>query len=217
MQTTRYQRHRGAVFSGRPDTTSAGSRRGAADRRPGFTLFEIVIVLAVIVVAIGITYPAISAIQSEYQMRQSGMLVQAKLAAARVHAIETGYDYQFCFEPGGHRFLVVPYDLGALTAEQSSGGKVSYKAGGKLVTDKAHFVAPTAAGGHQVAPELMNGLRNAADYTGVSWALPIIFHPDGSASAAEIQIEDNKSRRLTVSVRPLTGAVTVSKVQSGAK
>ncbi len=195
----------------------AVARRGAHVSRPGFTLFEIVMVLGVMVMAIGIAWPAIAVIQGEYQLRQGGQLVQAKLAWARVHAVETGYVYQFCFEPDGQRFLVLPFDQQALFAQPSPGTRAPQKSGGKLPSAKAHFDAASSPASHAIPAEWLTGMTDAGEYSGATWAAPILFHPDGSASAATIQIIDKKSRTVTISVRPLTGAVTVSKIHAGPK
>jgi Tfp pilus assembly protein FimT len=185
------------------------------EARAGFTLFEIVMVLGVMVLAIGIAWPAIAAIQGEYQLRQGGQLVQAKLASARLHAVETGYVYQFCFEPGGQKFIVLPFDQQALHIQASPGTRAPHKAGGKLASAKAHFEAAASPSSHAIPAEWLSGMTNAGEFSGATWSAPILFNPDGSASGATIQIVDKKSRTVTISVRPLTGAVTVSKIHSG--
>jgi hypothetical protein len=43
-----------------------------------------------------------------------------------------------------------------------------------------------------------------------------VFYPDGTAANVVLTIRDKKSQSVTVSVRPLTGAVTVSKIVRGA-
>jgi len=207
-----------------PTIGPAACRRGvarfaiaASGRAPrsGFTLFEILMVLGVMVAVIGIAWPSIAVMQAEYQLRQGGQLVQAKLTSARLHAVETGFDYQFCFEPGGQRFLVLPFDQQALLSQPAPGTRAPHKAGGKLPSAKVHFDAAASPGSHAVPPEWLTGMADSAEYSGTTWSAPIVFHPDGSASAATIHIVDKKSRQVTVSVRPLTGAVTVSKIQSG--
>ncbi|MGE5192520.1 MAG: Tfp pilus assembly protein FimT/FimU [Deltaproteobacteria bacterium] len=69
--------------------------------RGGFTLFELLIILAVLVTVVAVSWPALEQFHLQYQLRQGGALVQARMAGARVHAVDTGVDYQFRFEPGG--------------------------------------------------------------------------------------------------------------------
>src|SRR5204862_8120765 len=88
--------------------------------RRAFTIFEIWLVLAVMVMIVGLLWPAIENLNTEYSLRQAGQLVQARMAGARVPAIDLGAPYQFRYEPGGRRFLVIPYDQ-QLLASQAAG------------------------------------------------------------------------------------------------
>lgn len=100
----------------------------------------------------------------EYRLRQAGQLVQARLAGARVHAIDTGFEYQFLFEPGGQRFLVLPHDPHALSALSNAAADGAGNAGatrpppriaGRLPSPQAHFDAAATGGlpGPPVPPE----------------------------------------------------------------
>jgi hypothetical protein len=63
---------------------------------------------------------------------------------------------------------------------------------------------------------LLTGLASADEFASVNWSAPVVFHPDGTAGMARIVIRDKKSRIVTVSVRALTGGVSVSKIENGA-
>ncbi|MBI3864867.1 MAG: GspH/FimT family pseudopilin [Planctomycetia bacterium] len=189
-------------------------RPTTAGARGAFTLLEILLVMGVMVVAIGLAWPAIAVIQGEYRLRQGGQLVQAKLAWARLHAVETGHVYQFCFEPGGRKFIILPRDQEANTAQAGPGTRAPQKVGGSLPAENVHFDG-TGVTTQTLPPEWLAGMTGEGNFTTVSWSAPILFYPDGSASSATLQIVDKKSRTVTVSVRPLTGAVSVSKIQSG--
>jgi hypothetical protein len=195
--------------------------------RGGFTIFELLIILALLVTVVAVSWPALQQFSLQYQLRQAGALVQARMTGARVHAIDTGVDYQFRFEPGGQRFIVLPFDTQALaessasaSSSSSSGNSASRhfpKLGGRLPSPKARF-DPASTGAHspqQVPGEWLAGMRDADQYSGVTWSAPILFHADGAASAAHVVIRDNKSRSVTVSIRALTGGVSVSPIVNG--
>jgi prepilin-type N-terminal cleavage/methylation domain-containing protein len=183
--------------------------------RRGFTIFEMLLVLAVIVMILGLAWPMLERFHSEYRLRQGGQLVQSKLAAARVHAIDTGYPYEFRYEPGGQRFLVLPHDRQALFAQQNPGTHGPARIAGKLPAPQAEFDSTVAGAGQTIPAEWLTGIAAADGYAGASWSSPILFYPDGTAAQASLTIRDKKSQHITVSVRPLTGAVSVSKIERG--
>ncbi|MGE5192521.1 MAG: hypothetical protein ACM3U2_08455 [Deltaproteobacteria bacterium] len=91
------------------------------------------------------------------------------------------------------------------------------KIAGRLPSPNAHF-DPASTGGSPPQPipgEWLSGIRDADQLNGVNWSAPILFHADGTAAAAQVIILDRKSRTVTVSVRALTGGVSVSPIVSG--
>jgi len=207
----------------KPD--SAVSRKRAV--RGGFTIFELLIILALLVTIVAVSWPALQQFYLQYQLRQAGALVQARMAGARVHAIDTEVDYQFRFEPGGQRFIVLPFDTQALAESSASASSNSStashtarhfpKLGGRLPSPRARFdPASSGANSPQSVPgEWLAGMRDADQYNGITWSAPILFHADGAASAGHIIIRDNKARTVTVSVRALTGGVSVTPIVNG--
>ena len=151
-----------------------------------------------------------------------------RLAAARVHAIDWGVDYQFRYEPGGQRFLVLPDDPQALAgvsngAQANAAPQASVtarrptKIAGTLPSKQAYFdAASTGGSGQPIPPEWLSGIAGAEEFTGVNWSAPILFHPDGTAAQAYVIIRDKDARRVVLSVRSLTGGVTISKIENGA-
>ncbi len=200
-----------------------GRKRGA------FTLLEVLIVLALLVTAVSVCWPQLARLHAEYSVRQGGKLVQARMAGARVHAVDTGVDYQFRFEPGGQRFLVLPYDQQALTAAANAAGAGGGSAGasatrlppkiaGRLASAEAQF-DPASTGGQAPQPvpsEWLTGIHDAEKFTDANWSAPLLFYPDGTAATGHVIIRDKKSRMVVVSVRALTGAVSVSPLENGA-
>jgi Tfp pilus assembly protein FimT len=190
----------------------------------GFTVFELVIVLGILATIVALSWPALEQFHMEYRLQQGGHLVQARMAGARVHAVDTGIDYQFRFEPGGQRFLVLPYDQQALLAPaggMNANGAVTPripKIAGRLPSTKAQFDSSGTGGStaQNIPSEWLSGLQGAGDLNGVNWSAPILFHADGSATTAHVIIRDKNSRFVTVSVRALTGGVSVSKIENGA-
>src|SRR5262249_16703359 len=145
----------------------------------GYTLFELLVVVAILATVVALSWPALERFYLEYRVRQGGQLVQAGLAGARVHAVDTGVDYQFRFEREGQRFLVLPYDSQALAALQTaasptsgtSGGTATVKIpriAGMLPSTTAHFDSTSTGGSapQQIPAEWLAGLANADQFSG---------------------------------------------------
>ncbi|HUW98596.1 MAG TPA: GspH/FimT family pseudopilin [Acidiferrobacter sp.] len=75
-------------------------------RARGFTLFEIVVVLALIVIMVGAMAPSLSGYEG-VSARHEGRRLVALLAAARAQAIVTGVPYRVDFRPRGYAFLTL--------------------------------------------------------------------------------------------------------------
>jgi prepilin-type N-terminal cleavage/methylation domain-containing protein len=194
----------------------------------GFTLFELLVVVAILATVVALSWPALERFYVEYRVRQAGQLVQVRMAGTRVHAIDTGYDYQFRFEPEGQRFLVLPYDSQALATMAAAASPTAGSSGssptvripriaGVLPSTTAHFDTASTGGaaGQPIPAEWLSGIPDADQFSGVNWSAPLIFHADGSAAAAQVIIRDKKSRYVVVTVRSMTGGVSVSAIENG--
>ncbi|MGQ0634320.1 MAG: prepilin-type N-terminal cleavage/methylation domain-containing protein [Planctomycetaceae bacterium] len=205
----RNKRLRPALARSAPIRSDAGSANTL--RRPAFTLFEMILVLAIVAAAVAIAWPSITWLYRRRHLEQGAEFVRAKMSSARVHAVESGVPYQFRFEPGGKRFIVIPFDPELLVeaAAQGSAQKVAKAAGtlsgsarfegGNLFTDK----------GSEIPDGWLAGLPNGPSYMGAKWSDPVVFYPDGTAMQGDFYIRDDHKREVRLSVRSLTGAVRV--------
>jgi hypothetical protein len=175
--------------------------------------------LTLLLTVLAVSWPFLDRLRLEHRLQQGAHLVQSKLAGARVHAIDTGFDYQFRYEPGGQRFLVLPNDPHALSqsAGSSAETRTPPKFAGWLPASQAAF-DPSSTGGLTPQPiptDWLTGIPDGEQFAGVNWSAPLVFHPDGSAGAGRIVIRDKQARFVVVSIRALTGGVAVSKIEQG--
>ena len=77
-------------------------------RRRGFTLLEVLLTAAIIVMLGAITYPSLQSSYGYYKLHGGIDSVRAAWAMARAHAIEEGRPYRFSVEPNGSHFRVAP-------------------------------------------------------------------------------------------------------------
>lgn len=175
-----------------------------------FTLLEMILVLTILLAVLTVSYPALNHLYVGHQLRQGADEVQVRLMACRVRAIEAGIAYQFRFEPGGQRFVAVPFDAAALAG---AGASSLWKFGGQLPST-VQFVSDSVfqGAGEELPAALLAGLPNAAEMQGAHWSLPILFKPDGSSNGAQVELKGKDGDTMRVAVRALTGGVTVGRV-----
>jgi hypothetical protein len=172
------------------------------------------LVLAVLALAVSFAGPSIASLQRRQRVDQGAEFVRAKMGNARVHAVECGVPYQFRFEPGGRRFIVVPFDHDALAAAAQYNSNVRvYKAAGMLA-EGAMFEGGQSQfdSGTKIPDDWLASLPEASLYAGAQWSGPILFFPDGSAAPADFSVMDrDRQHQVVLNVRALTGAVTIAR------
>jgi prepilin-type N-terminal cleavage/methylation domain-containing protein len=72
----------------------------------GFSLLELLIVLAIVVSVAGLAIPAMRGPLDKARLTSAAKEVQATLAKARALAIREGTAVQFRYEPGGRRYVI---------------------------------------------------------------------------------------------------------------
>lgn len=167
-------------------------------RRPGLTLIEVLLVIAVLIALSAVAYPTLAAMYGDVKVKAAADDVRAAWADARSRAIEDGRTYRFSVQPGTGKFRVAPDADGfwdGSGGEPGEGEAPPFIHEGDL-PNGIHF-------------QLGDGLP--AD--GGGWTTVVVFNPDGGANAdVEIELqEDDDSTPLVVKVRAMTGAVSVRK------
>ena|SRR5437016_4858325 len=175
------------------------------DRR-GFTILEVLLVAAIIVMLAAMAYPSIEAMYGDLRLTAAADQVRARWADARTKAIEEGRPYRFATQPDGQ------YKIAPDTADFWSGS------GDATASDANDADSPPLV----VEESLPQGLKFAdespsGDTTDTGpWQTAIKFLPDGTASADKtITIQAEGYRPVQLKVRALTGAVTVETLPAG--
>jgi prepilin-type N-terminal cleavage/methylation domain-containing protein len=196
----------------------------------GYTLLELLLVVAILVIVASAVAPTVVARMSEYRLKQAAETARFALSATRIRAIDRSSIYQFRFEPGGRRYLAVPTDGDALTATPQTRSVVE---NGQLPENLAFQVvaAPTPAASSPLTAGTTGGttaaatdgawsaalarVPNAADFTSAVWSPPIIFRPDGTAVDAALNVVDQHGEGFQLTVRELTGEIFVTRLSTG--
>ena len=218
-----------SCFSARSQTRNSSAAR--IPQRAAFTMLEILLVLGVLALFLAVAWPSVLRLNGQQTLVDSAEKVRTLVASARVHAIESGLVYQFRYEPAGRHFVVIPFERefeGASPMARDSGasglGRFSKASGtlpvGVVFSNPTAAVARTSTGnvtnstttGQQISADALSGLPDAGKLAAISWSGPILFQPDGSGMDAVIEITDRRRQHVTLRVRGITGAVSVSRL-----
>jgi len=184
--------------------------------RPGFTILELLVVVGIIVVIASVTAPSIMSRIRENAVAQAAESVRDNLARSRTYAVDAGIDYQFRYEPGGRNFIVLPMELepsdsNSTTGDLSTGNYI--RLSGEL---DAEFQLTAIGDGQQTIESLeaawFGQLENALQLSQMSWSSPIVFRFDGTADDGQFRLTTDSKLTADVTVRGLTGGVSVSSV-----
>ncbi|HEY1381191.1 MAG TPA: GspH/FimT family pseudopilin [Gemmataceae bacterium] len=176
------------------------------DRR-GFTLLEVLLVVAVIVILAAMAYPSIEAMYGDVRLSAAADQVRARWADARTKAIEEGRPYRFATQPDG-QFRIAPD-----AADFWSGGGGSGASESNDADTPPLVVEESLPKGIGFSDETNNSGDNS---DGGPWTTVLKFLPDGTASADKtITLQAEGYRSVQLRVRALTGAVTVETLPAG--
>lgn len=185
-------------------------------RYRGFTLLEMLLVLAVLLALASLAWPPVQRLYAEQQIKDAVEQVRGKLAGTRLKALDAGLTYQFRFEPEGTAYLLLPYDaeLVAPAAADAEGGQALMRFA-DMLPEGMRFEAASEnlAGIERLRTDRLEGLPNPQRLSEKSWSPPLLFYSDGSAMDAAFDVVDEENRSIRLSVRGLTGGVTVSKIE----
>lgn len=169
----------------------------------GFTLLEVLVVLALLVIIAALVVPAATSIFSGQQLRNSGDVIRARFADCRVRAIRTGDIYGFFYQPGEGNYWIAPVSTGfqALAGNAVVPRQFTLENDVKFVAGETMHDSRSRAASEELG-------RNFSEYR------PVLFYPDGTSQDAVVIIESRRGLRVQVQLRGLTGVAKRSMVRS---
>jgi prepilin-type N-terminal cleavage/methylation domain-containing protein len=168
-----------------------------AEKRSGFTLFELVIVMCLIVIALAIIAPVADSLINPNQVTASVDAVRSQWADLRGRAMEEGRPYRFSVQDGSSHFRAEPDDADAVGAAAG-------------VVREGDISDPCIFG--QSDGDVQGGDPNGtSSQTAPSgtWRAVAVFLPDGTARAdAALVFGRPGLPSVTLNLRALTGSVS---------
>ena len=209
----------------------------------GFTLFELLVVAALVIVIGGLIYPALISTTETQNLIRSGDTVRTFLARSRNEAMRNGQTLALRYQIGGNQFVIETWDTGDLGLESgvpasnfnllgqleqttSNGRNITKRLLQQVQTlpDMVVFATGTQTFDSrelgQADPTLNPNASNVAtssvtDLVDGTWSQPILFYPDGSTSQSEVRIAtDDLQLFVLVRIRGLTGIAYVTKIMT---
>lgn len=217
------------------------AKRRAATTRGGFTLFELLVVAAVIILIGTIIFPALMSTTETQHLVSSGDTLRTFFARSRNKAMRSGQTLALRYEVGGNQFIIETWDTGDSNLEANAS---SFNMLGQLqqpLTDDRNvttrllqqvqtlpgdtvFAGGTQAfDGRELAqfnPTLNPNAANVdsssvTESVGGAWSQPILFYPDGSTSQSEVRIgTEDLQIFVLVRIRGLTGIAYVTEIMT---
>lgn len=205
----------------------AFSRRGRLDRS-GFSLPELLIVLAILVAMTAFALPAMRGPLDKGRLRSSATSVRAALGRTRSTAIRRGQDVSFHYELNGNHWRI---ELNGASFHQSADTEngaalVETPANSRdLITSQRSVIQegelPQGCTFVEQSDSEFVTLDHETDVTepgatsgdspfSLNWARPIRFRPNGRSEDAEIFIRGSREFAVRLDLRGLTGGVSYS-------
>ncbi|MCA9056107.1 MAG: prepilin-type N-terminal cleavage/methylation domain-containing protein [Planctomycetaceae bacterium] len=196
--------------------------------RAGFTLLEIVIVLTIILILASLSWPPLLRYIRERTIREQAHTVRLELNNARIKAIDQGMSYQFRFEPGGRKYVILPIDPPSTGADASVGAGTTGMSTGSApavapvvsgqIAEPCEFDVPTAFNTvthadqavvtEKLPEEWLSLLPDGNSLRETSWSPAVRFYADGSADDSTVTVIDDQDCRIDIGVRGFTGSVS---------
>jgi prepilin-type N-terminal cleavage/methylation domain-containing protein len=188
--------------------------------RRGYTLFEMIIVCALLLIVAGLSIPSIESMYSDSKMQAAVDQVRGAWAGIRSHAISEGQSYRFSVAVNGSDFRAAPdgseyWGGGDPPASADANNPPMVKEGS--LPRGIRFTADASDPGSADASTSM--ASSAPSTSSGSWSTVAVFLPDGTAQQdVEIIFRSSEAGATPISLklRALTGGVTTRRLSASA-
>ncbi len=201
-------------------TRSVTFRQLQAERyRRAFTLLELLLVLAILVVLFGMGMPALFSSLQGHRLTISAEKVQTEFMRARVDAMESGRIRMFRFQQETGNFTVAPFVRSSDELENNFAGTSQGIGVSSVVLESAEqetlnemLEEGVVFAGDNVEADMRSyslEQEQGTDMDISGWSRPILFYPDGTASDATVYLRGEGGTLTSVKLRGLTGIARI--------
>jgi len=209
-------------------------------RRQAITLFELLLVMAILVAVAGIAIPTLDSMVTSRRLSETITQLKNELLEARVTAMRTGQAQVMQGTINGNTYSIVPW-LGMNDSEDASLGATVQTADGSILETESSAGGATTSteeatkdlkelgkgvvffgietlidSRNALAIQETGGIPASTGSGGTTNGLssPLLLYPDGSCTTAQIVLVDERGRRMAIQIRGITGQVTSLRLTS---
>lgn len=171
--------------------TSMVGRNVVRSLRKAYSLMEMVLVVALLVVLAGLSYPVMESYFASGRLSEASDLVRARWTETRSRAMQERRAYRFAIKENTGKFRIAPD-----SAEFWEGGA---RSDGEVLVVESDLPSRVQFG------------KSEAGAGGQDWQTLVTFLPDGSAQEdVEVPLSTRGSRIVTLRLRAVTGTSSVA-------
>ena len=161
--------------------------------------------MAVMVVVISLSVPAINRSFETQSLGRSGDLLRSAMGQARVTAIRNGDVQAVYFQRGSGWYDVAPYANARQEIAQSRSMAGNQQGNSRLIPGDNQLPGDILFADDQIQADSRSASL-AASSSSIGGSLQqILFYPDGTSQDANVRLINPSGQTLTVQVRGLTG------------
>lgn len=180
--------------------------RRIANPPSAFTLMELLLVVAIMVVIAALAAPAVQRTFSRQALQKSADRVRVAMGQARVRSIRTGEEHALLYSPGGAWFNVAP--LVKVKEQVTISQQRTQIAAERRQSDFEEDLLPRGvtfvAGETGEDARSAQTLADSQDSDGQGLKM-VLFYPDGTSQDAKLILQNEHGSFIEVQLRGLTG------------
>jgi prepilin-type N-terminal cleavage/methylation domain-containing protein len=185
-----------------------------AIRRDGYTLIEMMVVLAILIILGSVLVPTINGAYGNSRQKASADMLQTRMREARAKAMETGVWYRLAISGDNKKMRLAPdcQDFDSLTTqviEESFEKGVTAEVSSSDATQSVNSLMYQSTG----TPESSSSQSGPTS----SWTTIATFGPEGICreGLVTVLVKEGKFNPITIQVRGIVGTSSVVPTKNG--